>query len=129
VLEIEDISVLEIYPEAQTVLRRLHEMGIKLSIDDSRARLSSLFWLATMPFNELKIDLSVAPDWMAHPRSEGVFRSLIELAHHLELEIIAFGVQDDAAAARLAELGCDFMQADFRSPPVNPEEFVARFAD
>ncbi len=128
VLEIGDISVLETYPEAQAAIRRLHEMGIKLSIDDTRAPLSSLFWLATMPFKELKIDLSVAPDWMAHPRSEGVLRSLIELAHHLELEVVASGIQDDAAAARLTQMGCDFMQADFRGPPVDPEEFVTRFA-
>lgn len=128
VLEIEDIAVLEAYPEAQAAIKRLHEMGIKLSIDDTRAPLSSLFWLATMPFKELKIDLSVAPDWMAHPRSEGVLRSLIELAHHLELEVVASGVQDDAAAARLTQMGCDFMQADFRGPPVDPEEFVTRFA-
>ena len=128
VLEIEDISVLEIYPEAQAAIRRLHEIGVKLSIDDSRAPLSSLFWLATLPFKELKIDLSVAPDWMAHPRSEGVLRSLVDLAHHLELDVVAFGVQDDAAAARLAQLGCDFIQADFRGPPVDPEEFVVRFA-
>jgi EAL domain-containing protein (putative c-di-GMP-specific phosphodiesterase class I) len=104
-------------------------MGIKLSIDDSRASMSSLFLLATMPFKELKIDLSVVPDRMAHPRSEGVLRSLVELAHHLELEVVVLGVQNDAAAAKLAELGCDFMQGDFRSPPVDPEEFVVRFAD
>lgn len=128
VLEITDISVLETYPEAQAALRRLHEIGVKLSIDDSRASISSLFWLATMPFKELKIDLSMLPDWMAHPRSEAVLRSLIELAHQLELEVIVFGVQDDAGAARLAQLGCDFMQADFKGPPADPEEFVARYA-
>lgn len=128
VLEITDIAALETYPEAQAALRRLHEMGVKLSIDDSRASISSLFWLATMPFKELKIDLSMVPDWMAHPRSEAVLRSLIELAHQLELEVIAFGVQDDAAAARLAQLGCDFMQADFKGPPADPEEFVVRYA-
>ena len=128
VLEIEDIAVLETQAEAQAAIRRLHEVGVKLSIDDPRAPLSSLFWLATMPFKELKIDLSVAPDWMVQPRSEGVLRSLIELAHQLELEVVACGVQDDAAAARLTQLGCDFMQGDFRGPPVDPEEFVVRFA-
>lgn len=128
VLEIDDILVLEKYPEAQAALRRLHEIGIKLSIDDSSAPLSSLFWLATMPFKELKIDLVMVADWMAHPRSESVLRSLIELAHQLELEVIGLGVQDDAAAARLGQLGCDFMQADFRGPPVDSEEFVVRFA-
>lgn len=129
VLEIEDVSVLQTYPEAQAALRRLHELGIKLSIDDSRAPLASLFWLATMPFKELKVDLSVAPDWMTNPRAEQVLRSLIELAHNLELETIGFGVEDEAAAARLAEFGCDFMQADFRSPPLDPEQFVARFGE
>jgi diguanylate cyclase len=129
VLEIQDIKVLETYPEAQAAIRRLHDMGIKLSIDDARAPLSSLFWLATMPFKELKINLSLAPDWMADPRSDGVLQSLVELAHRLELEVIAFGARDEAAAARLAQLGCDFMQADFKGPPVDPEEFVARFAD
>ena len=128
VLEIEDISVLEIHPEAQAAIGRLREIGVKLSIDDSRAPLASLFWLATMPFQELKIDLSVARDWMAKPRSERVLRSLIELAHHLKLEVVAVAVEDDAAAARLVEMGCDFMQADFKGPPVDAEEFVARFA-
>ena len=129
VLEIQDVGVLEAFPEARAAVQRLHEMGIKLSIDDARAPLSSLFWLATMPFKELKINLSLTPDWMAHPRSDGVLRSLIELAHRLELEVVAFGARDAAAAARLAELGCDFMQADFRGPPVDPQEFVAKFAD
>jgi diguanylate cyclase (GGDEF)-like protein len=129
VLEIEDVSVLESFPETQAAIRRLHEMGVKLSIDDTRASLASLFWLATMPFKELKLDLSAAPDWMAQSRSEGVLRSLVELAHHLELEVVAVGVQGDAAAAKVAELGCDFLQADFRSPPVDAEAFVARFAD
>jgi predicted signal transduction protein with EAL and GGDEF domain len=128
VLEIGDIPVLEAYPEAQATIRRLDKIGVKLSIDDPRAPLSSLFWLATMPFNELKIDLSLAPDWMGDARSEGVLKSLIELVHHLKFDVAAIGVQNEAAAARLLELGCDFMQADFKGLPVDPAEFVARFA-
>ena len=127
-LEIEDTLALQAHAEAQAVILRLHEIGVKLSIDDPRAPLSSLFWLATMPFQELKIDLSVAHDWTAQARSEGVLRSLIELVHHLQLDVVAIAVADDAAAARLLELGCDFMQADFKGPPVDAEEFVARFA-
>jgi len=127
-LEIDDIGVLDAYPEAQAAIRRLHAMGVKLSIDDTRAPILSLLSLATMPFKEFKLDLSAAPDWMAQPRSEGVLRSFIELAHHLELEVVAVGVHDEAAAARIAQLGCDFMQGDFKGQPVDPEEFVARFA-
>ncbi len=129
VLEIEDVFALEAHAQAQAAILRLHETGVKLSIDDSHASLSSLFWLATMPFQELKIDLSIARDWFGQARSEGVLQSLIELVHHLKLDVVATAVADDAAAARLLELGCDFMQADFKGPPVDPEDFVARFAD
>ncbi len=128
VLEIEDISVLETHAQARVAIQRLHEIGVKLSIDDARAQLSSLFWLATMPFQELKIDLSIAHDWIAQARSESVLRSLIELVHLLKLDVVAIAAADEAAAARLLQLGCDFMQADFKGPPVEAEEFVARFA-
>lgn len=129
VLEIGDIAVLQAEPDAQAALQRLNEMGIKLSIDDPHASLSSYFWLATMPFRELKIDLSVAPDWMTQAKSEGVLKSLVELARHLKLEIVVMGVQDEVAAKKLATMGCDFIQADFKGPPVDPEEFVTRFSD
>ncbi len=127
-IEIDDISVLEAQAQAQLAIRRLHEIGVKLSVDDTRAKLSSLFWLANMPFQELKIDLSIAPDWAGQVRSERVLKSFVELLHHLKLDAVAIDVADEAAAARLAEMGFDFMQADFKGPPVEAEEFVARFA-
>ena len=128
ILEIDDFPELQAHAQAQAAVLRLHEIGVKLSIDDARAPLSSLFWLASMPFQELKIDLSIARVWTGQTRSEGVLRSLIELVHHLKLDVVAVAVPDDAAAARLRELGCDFMQADFKGPPVDAEEFVARYA-
>lgn len=129
VLEIEDIAALQAHPEAQAAIMQLHELGVKLSMGDARAPLSSLFWLADMPFQELKIDLALAREWFGHARAEDVLRSLIELVHKLKLDVVAVAVADEAAAARLLELGCDFMQADFKGPPLDAEEFVARFAD
>jgi diguanylate cyclase len=127
-IEIGDLAGLEADAQVQAEIRRLHEIGVRLSLDDVRAPLSSLFWLAAMPFKELKIDLSIAHDWTAQARSEGVLRSLIELVHQLKLDVVAISVPDEAAAAKLLEIGCDFMQADFKGPPVSPEEFVTRFA-
>ena len=128
-IEIDDVSSLQENAQAQAALLRLHEIGVKLSIDDARAPLSTLFWLATMPIQELKIDLSVTRDWTGQTRSEGVLRSLIELVHKLKIDVVAVGGDDEAAAARLLGLGCDFIQADFKGVPVNAEDFVARFAD
>ena len=128
-IELDDIAVLEAHAQARDAVRHLDEIGVKLSIDDTRAQFSSLFWLASMPFQELKIDLSIARDWATQPRTERVLVSLIELAHHLKLDVIAVGVADEAAAAKLAQLGCNFMQADFKGAPVDAEEFVTRFGD
>ncbi|MBE0613130.1 MAG: EAL domain-containing protein [Burkholderiales bacterium] len=127
-LEIGDLAILETHEPARAQIKRLNEIGVKLSMDDSDAPLSSLFWLATLPFQELKIDVRIAHDWAAHPQSEGVFRSLVELVHKLKFDVVAIGVTDEAEAARILELGCDFMQADFRGPPVSPEDFITRFA-
>ena len=112
---------------ARETLGRLKALGVKLSIDDTGLALSSLFGLATMPFQEIKIDVPVAGDPAAVPQAERILQSLIELAHHLKLEVVAVGVADDAAADRLKELGCDFMQADYKGPALDPKAFVARF--
>ena len=126
-LEIGETSVLGAEAVARETLVRLKELGVKLSIDDPGMAFLSLFWLATMPFQEIKIDVARAHDPAGAPKSERILQSLIELAHHLRLDVVAVGVADDAAATRLKELGCDYMQADFKGPALDPEGFVARF--
>ncbi|MDO8789447.1 MAG: EAL domain-containing protein [Sulfuritalea sp.] len=127
ILEIGETSLLGTNTEAREALGRLKEVGVKLSIDDPNMALSSLFWLAPMPFQEIKIDVSAAHDLAGVPKSERILQSIIELAHHLRLEVVAVGVADDAAAVRLKELGCDYMQADYKGPALGPQEFVERF--
>lgn len=127
ILEIGETAVLGKNAEARETLVRLKEIGVKLSIDDPSMELSSLFWLTPMPFQEIKIDVSTMHDLAGAPKSERILQSIIELAHHLRLEVVAVGVADDADAVRLKELGCDYMQADFKGPALDPKEFVERF--
>jgi diguanylate cyclase (GGDEF)-like protein len=127
VLEIGETSVLEAEPAARETLARLKELGVKLSIDDPDLALSSLFWLATHSFQEVKIDVALARDPAGDPKSERIMQSIIELAHKLELEVVALRVADDAVADRLKALGCDYMQADYRGPALDAEGFVRRF--
>jgi EAL domain-containing protein (putative c-di-GMP-specific phosphodiesterase class I) len=127
VLEIGETSVLGKDAVARETLGRLKELGVKLSIDDTDLALSSLFGLATLPFHEIKIDVALARDPADGPKTERILQSLIELAHYLQLEVVAVGVADDASAARLKELGCDYMQADYKGPALDPAGFVARF--
>jgi diguanylate cyclase (GGDEF)-like protein len=127
ILEIGETSILGPDLVARDTLGRLKELGVKLSIDDSGMALSSLFWLASLPFQEIKLDVSAVCDIAGMAKSDRILQSLIELAHHLRLEVVAVGVADEAAAARLKELGCDYMQADFKGPALDPVKFVERF--
>lgn len=127
IIEIGETSVLADDTVAQKTLVRLKELGVKLSIDDANLALSSLFLLPTMPFQEIKIDVALARSLAGVPKSERIVQSLIELAHHLKLDVVAVGVADDAAATRLKELGCDYMQADYKGPALDPKGFVAQF--
>jgi predicted signal transduction protein with EAL and GGDEF domain len=127
VLEIGETSVLGADALARQTLGHLNDLGVKLSIDDPDLALSSLFGLAALPFQEIKIDVALARDMADRAKSERILQSLIELAQHLQLEVVAVGVADDAAAARLKELGCDYMQADYRGPALDPAGFVAKF--
>jgi diguanylate cyclase (GGDEF)-like protein len=127
ILGIGETSVLSAEPMALETLGRLKELGVKLAIDDPRMTISSLFRLAAMPFQEIKLDVSAASDLAGASKSDRILQSIIELAHHLRLAVVAVGVADDAAAARLKELGCDYMQADYKGPALDPKQFVERF--
>jgi diguanylate cyclase (GGDEF)-like protein len=127
ILEIGDTALLGTDTVARETLGRLKELGLKLSIDDPGMALPSLFRLASMPFQEIKLDVSAARDLEDAVKSAHIIQSIIELAHRLRLDVVAVGVTDDAAAARLKELGCDLMQADYKGPALGPEEFVQRY--
>jgi diguanylate cyclase (GGDEF)-like protein len=127
ILEIGETSLLATEPVARETLGRLKELGVKLSIDDPGMALSSLFWLTSMPFQEIKLDVSAVRDLAGVSKSDRILQSIIELAHHLRLDVVAVGVADDAAATRLKELGCDYMQADYKGPALDPKGFVERF--
>ena len=127
IVEIGETSILHTEAQARETLAKLKEQGVKLSIDDPRVALSSLFQLTNMPFQELKIDVSLAGASAGTPKAERILQSIVELAHHLRLDVVAFNVADEAAAAKLKDLGCDFMQGDYRGPAVDPKSFVERF--
>jgi predicted signal transduction protein with EAL and GGDEF domain len=127
VLEIGETALLGAEALARETLGRLKDLGVKLSIDDAHLALSSLFGLGALPFQEIRIDVALARDLADAPKSERILQSLIELAHQLQLEVVAVGVADDAAAERLKELGCDTMQADYKGPALDAAGFVARF--
>ncbi len=127
ILGISQTSALLADPTARETLVRIKEIGVKLAIDDPTMRIASFFRLAELPFQELRFDVSAAGDPANAPKSERILRAIIDLAHQVRLSVLAIGVADEEAAARLKTLGCDYMQADFKGPAVQPKAFVERY--
>lgn len=127
VIEVNQTAMLETSPEAGEALRRLKEIGTRLSIDDPDAGFASLAHLATLPFDEMKIDLSRVPDMLSAPKQDSLVQSLIELAHRIKLEVVAEGVDSEAVAARVKEHGCDYMQGRHVSPPLDAAGVIRDF--
>ncbi len=106
-----------------TTLERLKEIGVQLAIDDFGTGYSSLARLKHLPVDELKIDVSFIRHMLHDTRDENIVRSIIDLAHHLKLRVVAEGVEDAATLQRLVEMGCDVAQGYFLSPPLPLAQF------
>ncbi|WP_143466935.1 putative bifunctional diguanylate cyclase/phosphodiesterase [Lentzea kentuckyensis] len=123
-LEITESAIIADPHRASEVLLRLRELGVRLSIDDFGTGYSSIAYLRTMPVHEMKIDRSFTTNMRTDASSGAITRSLLGLAHNLELEVVAEGVEDEETWAALAALGCDIVQGYCLSKPLPADEFA-----
>ncbi len=110
--------------QAVNVLVELRALGVSVSIDDFGSGHASMAYLTTLPASELKIDRSFVTGMCQSPREEAIVRSTVDLAGHLNLHVVAEGIETPEVWDRLAELGCDTAQGYLLSPPLPPEEFT-----
>jgi diguanylate cyclase (GGDEF)-like protein len=110
--------------QAVNVLVQLRTLGVSVSIDDFGSGHASMAYLTTLPASELKIDRSFVTGMCQSPREEAIVRSTVDLAGHLNLHVVAEGIETREVWDRLAELGCDTAQGYLLSPPLPPEELT-----
>ena len=109
-----------------SAVRRLKQMGIKLSIDDFGTGYSSLSYLKRFEVDKLKIDQTFVRDLVDNPEDAAIVRAIVQMAHSLDLATIAEGVEDAEVVAFLRAHACDQAQGYFFSKPLPAEDF-ARF--
>jgi EAL domain-containing protein (putative c-di-GMP-specific phosphodiesterase class I) len=122
-LEITESMIVGDPERARGVLEQLNKIGITLAIDDFGTGYSSLAYLRQLPVDEIKIDKSFVLQMGANHADETIVRSIIDLAHNLEMRAVAEGVEDSAILSRLGELGCDVAQGYHISRPLPAEGF------
>jgi len=121
-LEITEQFLMADRDRARSILTRLRNSGVQISVDDFGSSYSSLSYLCDLPIDELKIDRSFVFPLADDDRTAALVASTIALAHSLGLRTVADGVETDVACAKLTRLGCDQAQGYFMTRPVPAAE-------
>jgi len=98
--------------------------GVRVAVDDFGTGYSSLSRLQRLPIDEVKIDKSFIRHCATHSEDKKIVAAVIALAHALDMEVVAEGVETEATAKLLSELGCDFAQGFLYGRAVTPSELT-----
>jgi diguanylate cyclase len=122
-IEITETAMMSDPEAAQTVMHALHDLGVRLSVDDYGTGYSSLEYLLKLPINELKLDRAFSVDLARELRATAIVRSTVDLTHALGLRMVAEGVEDEQTLCILRELGCDLVQGWYLGRPMTAAAF------
>jgi diguanylate cyclase (GGDEF)-like protein len=123
-LEVTETAVMANPALALTTLTELHELGIRLSIDDYGTGYSSMAYLKRLPVDELKVDRTFVLNMDADHDDAVLVRSAIDLGHNLGLTVVAEGVEGEAHVAALQDLGCDIAQGYHYARPMPSQDLT-----
>ena len=122
-LELTENMVMENAASNIELLQQLKEIGLKLSIDDFGTGYSSLSYLQRFPLDELKIDRSFIEEVKSDNSHAPIVRSMVSLAHDLDMTVVAEGIETDVQLNYMQNLKCELYQGYLRSKPVVPQAF------
>jgi diguanylate cyclase (GGDEF)-like protein len=121
-LELTETGAMDDPVASLDILTRLRMKGFQLSIDDFGTGFSSMLQLVRMPFSEVKVDKSFVMTAQQSRESRLVIQAIIELAHSLDMKVIAEGIEDYATLQFLQQQGCDKAQGYFIGRPVPADQ-------
>ncbi|HEY6758850.1 MAG TPA: EAL domain-containing protein [Baekduia sp.] len=110
------------------VLHELKELGVRLALDDFGTGYSSMAYLKHLAVDTLKIDRSFVRDMADSHEDAAIVRSIVALAHALDLQVVAEGVASERAWFAARDAGCDLAQGHHVGRPMAAEGFEAWLA-
>ncbi|MBY3441427.1 putative bifunctional diguanylate cyclase/phosphodiesterase [Rhizobium laguerreae] len=128
-LEITESVLLERTVNNIDTLNTLNVLGIRISLDDFGTEYSSLSYLKTFPFDTIKIDKYFITDLESDLKGQAIVRCIVNLAHDLDMQVTAEGVETPGQAEWLRSVGCDRLQGYLISRPLPVQaigEFITR---
>ena len=124
-IEITESTIMQDIPSAIETLKVFRKMGVHLSIDDFGTGYSSLSYLKQFPVDQLKIDQSFVHNILSEPDDAAISEAIIAMAHSMNLNVIAEGVESQAQADFLTARGCDEMQGFHFSHPLSYRDMTS----
>jgi diguanylate cyclase (GGDEF)-like protein len=121
-IELTEQAILTSIEGAEALVGRLRSLGFRVSLDDFGTGYSSLAYLQRLPVDRLKLDRSSLHQWSAQSEStDGIIRTVVALARHLNSDVVAEGVETLEQLDRLREMQCDCAQGFYFSKAVKPD--------
>ena len=131
-LEVTEGVLMENAQETIELMKQLRELGVTVSIDDFGTGYSSLRYLRDLPASKVKLDISFIRDILTNPDNMAIVQGIITMAHHMQLKVVAEGVETEAQRDDLIARGCDLLQGFLFSralPVAELDSLPARFPD
>jgi len=122
-LELTESALIDGNPTTEQSLSQLHDLGVRIGLDDFGTGFSSLAYLKRFPISFLKIDRSFVDGLGTDENDSAIVRATIALAHGLNLRVVAEGVETEYQLEQLAQLNCDFVQGYLFSKPIDSDQF------
>lgn len=123
-LEITESTLVSSITDATKLLNELQKLGVRISLDDFGTGYSSLNYLTKMPINTLKIDKSFIDNICNSNKDAFISEAIIQLAHSLDIKVVAEGVENEEQLILLRKQRCDFVQGYIYSPPLHPSALL-----
>jgi EAL domain-containing protein (putative c-di-GMP-specific phosphodiesterase class I) len=131
VLEITESTLMSSQQKTERALARLRERGIRFSIDDFGTGFSSLSYLTRLPVSSIKIDrafiLAMGEEATRDTSDRKLVCAMINLAHSIDLKVVAEGVETAAQYAFLKNAGCNLVQGYLLGRPMSAERLELAF--
>lgn len=127
-LELTESLLMQSADSAIEIMMELKAMGVRLSIDDFGSGYSSLSYLSQFPVDTLKIDRSFIHNIDQSEKNTAITTAIASLAHSLNLEVVAEGVEETTQIDILREQGCEVVQGFLFSKPLEAEDFASKLA-
>ncbi len=122
--EIIERDLVKDFEATASLILRYKDLGIRFALDDFGTGYSTLSYLQKLPLDKIKLDRTFIKSLKTDKKDSDIVKSSIDIAHILNLKVVAEGVEDRESLDILKKMGCDFAQGYYFTKPVVYEKFI-----